>query len=125
MKRNVGKFVFWAPRVLAILFIAFLALFSLDVFDEGLGFWQVAIGLLVHNIPVFILIAVLVVAWKYEIVGAIVFFLAGLAYIFLACQRTDNWLWTLTWGIEISGPAILIGGLFLANWIKRKKIGKI
>jgi hypothetical protein len=33
MAKQTGKFVYWAPRVLSILFILFLALFSLDVFD--------------------------------------------------------------------------------------------
>jgi len=34
-----------------------------------------------HNIPVFIMIIVLVIAWKHEIVGAIAFLLAGLIYV--------------------------------------------
>lgn len=79
-ERKVSKFVFWAPRALAIALIAFLALFSLDVFGTGLSFWQTVAALLLHNIPVFVLIGILVVSWKWEIVGGIVFILAGLAY---------------------------------------------
>jgi hypothetical protein len=120
MENKVSKFVFWTPRILSIIFIAFLALFSLDVFDMGLSFWEVLVGLLIHNIPVFVLIAVLVIAWKREIVGSVVFILAGLLYIFLALRGADDWRLALAWSVQISGFAFIIGGFFLANWIKKK-----
>ena len=78
MKKRVTKFVYWTPRILSILFIAFLALMSLDVFDSNPGFWEAVLGLFMHNIPVFILIAVLWISWKHEIVGAIAFMLADM-----------------------------------------------
>lgn len=125
MKNEISKFVFWTPRILSIIFIAFLALMSLDVFTEGASFWQILVGLLMHNIPVFILLAVLLVSWKYEIVGGIVFILAGLLYIFFAVARNiDNLGMALSWSIQISGTAFVIGGFFLANWIKKKRISK-
>ncbi|MFA6383448.1 MAG: hypothetical protein WCX17_03420 [Parcubacteria group bacterium] len=121
MENKVGKFVYWTPRILSIIFIAFLALMSLDVFTEGASFWQILGGLFMHNIPVFILLAVLLISWKYEIVGAIAFFLAGLLYIFLVFRGAGDWRMALAWSFQISGMAFLIGGFFLANWIKKKK----
>ena len=121
MENKVSKFVFWAPRILSIIFIAFLALMSLDVFTEGASFWQILGGLFMHNIPVFILLAVLAISWKYEIVGGVVFILAGLLYIFTVFRNVDNWGMALAWSIQIAGFAFLIGGFFLANWIKKKK----
>lgn len=120
MENKAGKFVFWTPRILSIIFIAFLALFSLDVFGTGAGFWETLAGFLIHNIPVFVLIAVLVIAWKREIVGAVVFILAGLLYIFLALRGAGDWRMALVWSLQISGMALLIGGFFLAGWIKKK-----
>jgi hypothetical protein len=76
-----GKALFWAPRVLSIAFIAFLSLFALDVFDGRLGFWQTVLALLIHLIPVFVLIAVLILAWRWEWVGAVLYAAAGLLYI--------------------------------------------
>jgi len=64
MNKKISKFVYWTPRILAILFITFLALMSLDVFLFELNFWQIMGAFLIHNIPVFILLAVLLISWK-------------------------------------------------------------
>ncbi|MFA5871560.1 MAG: hypothetical protein WC858_02450 [Parcubacteria group bacterium] len=120
MKNKISKFVFWTPRILSIIFIAFLALFSLDVFGTGAGFWETLAGFLIHNIPVFVLIAVLAVAWKRELVGAVVFILAGLLYIFLAIRGADDWRMALVWSLQISGVAFIIGGFFLAGWLEKE-----
>lgn len=119
MENKVSKFVYWTPRILAIIFIAFLALMSLDVFTEGASSWEIIVGLFMHNIPVFILLAVLLISWKYEIVGAVVFILAGLLYIFFAVRGADNLWMALAWSIQIAGTAFVIGGFFIANWIKK------
>lgn len=66
--RKINKFIYWTPRILSIIFILFLAIFSLDIFDMKLGFWETILGLFMHNIPVFILLAVLLIFWKHEIV---------------------------------------------------------
>jgi hypothetical protein len=119
--KKVGKFIYWTPRILSILFICFLAMFSLDVFGNGYSFWETFVGLLIHNIPVFILIAVLVISWKREIVGGIAFIFAGLFYIaMLMINQPFEW-YKLSWILNISGPAFLIGALFLVGWYKKKK----
>ena len=122
MRENkVSKFVYWTPRVLSIIFLAFLALFSLDVFDAELNFWQTLLALFMHNIPVLVLLSVLIISWKREIVGAIVFILAGILYAILAISGADNLLMVLAWIAQISGVAFIIGGFFLANWLKKRK----
>ena len=121
MESKVSKFVYWTPRILAIIFIAFLALMSLDVFGNGYGLWETVVGLLMHNIPVVILLAVLIISWKYEIVGGIAFILAGLLYIVLVFRGAGDWRMALAWSIEISGIAFAIGGLFIANWVKKRR----
>ncbi len=119
MPKKVGKFVYWAPRILSILFILFLALFSLDVFGNGYGFWGTTVAFLMHNIPSFVLLAVTWVAWRREIVGAIGFGLAGVAYIVLLLVNPE-WEWfMLAWALQISGPAFLVAYLYWLNW-KRK-----
>lgn len=79
--KKINKFVCWAPRILSIMFILFLMLFSLDVFAENLSFWEIAFGLFMHNIPALVLLIVLLISWRYEIVGGIAFILAGILYI--------------------------------------------
>ncbi len=119
MPRKVGRFIYWTPRVASMAFILFLALFSLDIFDMKLGFWGTVVGLFMHNIPSLVLLAVLVVSWKYELVGGIAFIFAGLFYIAVLMMTQFEWF-MLSWSLTIAGPAFLIGILFLMNWFKKK-----
>lgn len=126
MEKKIDRFVYWMPRVLSIIFILFLALFSLDVFDMKLGFWQTIVGLFMHNIPSLILLAVLLISWNHEIVGGIVFILFGLWYCGLSIYRVmmsnpTEW-YMLSWSLTIAGPAFLIGILFMIGWFKKRKI---
>lgn len=119
--KKVGKFIFWTPRILSIIFILFLALFSLDIFDSCSSILSCLIGLLIHNIPVFVLIIVLVISWKHEIVGAIAFILAGLAYIILIITSQSFQWFMLSWSLIIAGPAFLVGILFYVGWKRKRK----
>ncbi|MFA6918013.1 MAG: hypothetical protein WC285_04275 [Candidatus Gracilibacteria bacterium] len=119
-----NKLIFWTPRILAIIFILFLSLFSLDIFDGNYGFRGTVVGLFMHNIPSLVLLIVLLISWKYEIVGGIVFILAGLLYIgsLAAGKFSDPSLgWGIIQSLIISGPAFLVGILFLVGWFKKKK----
>lgn len=125
MKRRVSKFVYLTPRILSILFILFLAMFSLDVFGNGYSFLGTVLGLFIHNIPVFILTILLIIAWKHELVGAFAFILAGLLYILqltITMIRTPPFQWyALSWSLIIAGPAFFIGILFLIGWKQKTK----
>ncbi|HOP65445.1 MAG TPA: hypothetical protein PLX66_00195, partial [Bacilli bacterium] len=76
------------------------------------------------NIPTLILLSVLIISWKYEIVGGIVFNLAGLFYIVMLIFKFNGVTLVdiLINGSIISGSAFLIGILFLINWFKKKKL---
>jgi len=123
MGKNINKYLYWTPRILSIIFICFLALFSLDVFEPGFSFWQIVVGLLIHNIPAFVLLAVLIISWKREIVGGVVFILAGLLYTVTVIPQMFGgqigW-WGVSWILTIAGPAFLIGILFIINWLKKR-----
>jgi len=124
MKKKISKFIYWTPRILSILFLLFLTMFSLDVFDGNYGFWGTILALFMHNIPVFLLAIVLWISWKHEIVGGIVFILAGLLYTLrlLMTAITNGFEWYyIAWSIQISGIAFLIGILFIVGWFKKKK----
>ncbi len=124
MPNKVGKFIYWSPRILSILFILFLAMFSLDVIEPGRSMDEILIGLIMHNIPVFILTSLLVIAWRHEMVGAVTFITAGMLYMGLTIFRVirSDILWhiVISWNLIIAGPAFLVGTLFFLNW-KRKR----
>lgn len=121
---KINKFIYWTPRILSILFILFLALFSLDVITPEASLSEIIIGLFMHNIPVFILTAILIISWKKEIVGGVIFCLAGLLYlvnVVITIIRTPPFVWQyITPILLISGPAFLIGILFLIGWFQKK-----
>src|SRR3989338_1913101 len=116
MKKKISKFVYWTPRILSIIFIFFLALMSLDVFEGNYGFWGTIAGLFMHNIPAMILLIILIISWKHEIVGGIAFILAGILYMamILMTAITTGFEWYyLSWAVQISGIAFFIGIMFL------------
>lgn len=124
-KKRVSKWIYWIPRILAILFILLLVSFSFDVFDTGAGFLESLLGFFIHNIPPLILLSALLISWKKnEIVGAIIFILAGLFYFLLILvnilMSSSGKLIELIWTILITGPALLVGILFFVNWIKKR-----
>ena len=114
INKKVPKWMYWTPRIASIVMLLFLAIFSFDVFEGGLGFWGTALGLFMHNLPVIILAVVLWISWKREIVGGIAFILAGLLY-------TISKINALPYSLIIAGPLFAIGILFLMNWKRKKK----
>lgn len=117
----MNKIIYWAPRVLGIMFLAFLAIFSLDVFTPGADTGEVILGFLIHNIPVFILALVLWLAWKRELIGGILFILAAAFYVVITVVNAFQSVWyMLAQDAIIAGPAFLIGILFFINWRKKR-----
>lgn len=116
MKDSMHTFLHRAPQVIGVAYVAFLMMFSLDVFESGRTLTQIVIGLLMHNIPALLLLMILVISRKYELIAGITFMLAGLLYILLlAMNPTFEW-YMISWSVIIAGPAFIIGGLFVYNW---------
>ncbi|MDD5109668.1 MAG: hypothetical protein PHI63_00445 [Patescibacteria group bacterium] len=123
MKKTIPALIYWTPRIVSILFTAFIALFSLDVFGQGYGFWGTALAFFMHNIPTLVLLAVVLVAWKYEIVGGVAFILAGLLYVammVLAAVKNPFAWYMVSYSLIIAGPAFAIGIMFLLNWQRKR-----
>jgi hypothetical protein len=109
--------LYWAPRILGFTSALFLAVFALDVFAEGYPFGQLLIALFMHLIPSLIILLFLGVAWRWERIGGVLFFLLGVFYIWFF-WHPSRWLSYLV----ISGPLFLTGALFLINdWVTREQ----
>jgi len=87
-------------------------MFALDVFSEGYGFGQTILALLIHLVPTYLVVIALIIAWRWEWVGAILFF--ALALFDLVSSKGGSWV--------ISGPLFLVGVLFIFNWKYRAKL---
>ncbi len=110
------KILYWFTRVLAILAILFMLMFSLDAFggDEPVG--KQILGFLLHSIPVLILICALVIAWKHEIFGGLIFILLSAALAVLWHSFTGN-----PGSLIILAPFFLIGLLFMLNGVLSRR----
>jgi hypothetical protein len=117
MNAITKRVLFWTPRVLCILFAIFISIFALDVFSEGHGFWKTILALLIHLVPTFILVIILVIAWRREWVGAILFCALAVLYVVRFWGR-----FPLATYLSISGSLALIGVLFLFNWIYKEQL---
>ncbi len=117
MSFNRKKWVFWTPRVGVLAFAAFLSIFALDVFEEGLGFWRTALALVMHLIPVFAVLLVAALAWRWEWVGTVFLTLLGGLHIWFATQRHL----APVAQAAIAGPLFVLAALFLWGWLDRRK----
>ncbi len=118
-----NRILYWAPRLICILNIVFISLFALDAFDPDLTIWQQIGGFLIHMIPSFILLAALLIAWKWEKVGGIIFIIIGLilsSFLFVHNFKMNESLW-LTLGIVLlmGFPFVLAGILFVLSNSKK------
>jgi hypothetical protein len=120
MSRLSGRLLYWSPRIVTILFVLFMGAFALDAFNEFHVFWKCILAFLIGLLPAGIVAAILVVAWRWEWVGAVMFALAAVYYAWSWTVPPRHMNWPATAGI--SGPLLVIAGLFLAGWIQRDKL---
>jgi hypothetical protein len=115
MKQPANRLLLWTPRVLAILFAAFISMFAFDVFGEGYTFWETIVALVMHLVPTAAVLVALAIAWRWSWVGGILFLALGLVYILVF--REGDWIVYLL----ISGPLFLVGALFLCSaWAQKR-----
>jgi hypothetical protein len=121
------KVFFWAPRILGILAISFVSMFALDAFQPELTIWEQLRDFLMHLVPSFILLAILLVAWKWELIGGIIFIAIGLVFtpvVYLHNYRMNGSVWmSLTVIAMITLPFIVMGILFIIHHkLKKRKL---
>ena len=125
MKTSINLF-HWLPRILGLLAILFISLFAADAFAPGLTIWQQLGAFLIHLIPSFILLAFLFIAWKWELIGGIIFMVIGLAFtpvIFILNYNRNNSIWlSLVIILTITIPFVVVGILFLVSHRQKKNL---
>ena len=115
----------WLPRILCILAILFISMFALDSFGHGMSLWQQLSAFFMHLVPSFVLILFLIVAWRWEFIGGVIFVITGLGFmpfIYMMNYQMNHSAWMSVGVIMmINFPFILVGILFiLSHFLKNK-----
>lgn len=117
MKPITRRLLYWSPRVLGIIFILFISLFSLDVFQEGRGVQETAIAFMMHSIPTAMAAVPLLLAWRWAWAGAVVYLGLTIFYVCLTWEK-----FPLMTYVFMCGPLLIMSGLFWLNWIFREQL---
>lgn len=119
------KIFHYLPRIICILAILFVSMFALDAFEEGFTLSEQLIAFAMHLIPSFVLLIFLVIAWKWEMVGGILFTLIGLItspIVYSMNYEMNHSVWmSLSIILMITFPFILVGILFITSHYLKKK----
>jgi len=109
------KIVYWTPRILSIALVLFISIFSLDVFSEYSGL-AIILPLSIHLVPSFILLVAILIAWKFDRFGALIFI--GFAIFYVWNVGFDkHW----SWYVSIALPSAIIGVLYLLSWFQKRR----
>jgi hypothetical protein len=122
---TADKVIQWSPRVICILAILFVSIFAFDVFSPTLTVWQQILALLMQLIPSFILLGILIVAWKWEKIGGIILTILGIIFsvgvFMINYKRLHSIPKSLGIVAIICLPFIIAGVLFIVSHNRKKK----
>ena len=113
MKTTI-KIFHWAPRILGILMTLFIGMFALDAFDPHLTILRQISNFLIQLIPAYIALITVVIAWKWDLAGCLIYLVLSLFYA--------SWAWHHPlWILGISLPLIILSILFFISWYLKRK----
>jgi hypothetical protein len=87
MRAHKKHWFYWAPRILGFIFAALISVFAIDVLGEGNGLFETLFSLIIHLIPSLAIIVILVISWRKEWIGAILFMAVGIFYFFYSDEQ--------------------------------------
>ena len=103
-------------RILALAYIAFLAIMALDIFNViGLSPMEKGIAFIIHLVPAFLAAVCLAVAWKQKLIGGALFLALAVGFtLFFHTYRDIGGF------MVVSLPLVVIGGLFVWEGMRVK-----
>ena len=107
------KILYWTPRIVCLLYIGFISLFALDVFNGEYNLAQTFIALTMHLIPSMLILLALVIAWRWELAGSVAFDVLAVGWLIYVGDFGKSLIITL--------PLFVISSLFVAGWAYRRK----
>lgn len=124
MKTSI-KIIHWMPRILCILAILFISMFALDSFNSEQTFWKKIADFSMHLIPSFVIIVLLIVAWKWELPGGILMIVLAIGFMPLVysmnLSMNSSVIMSLLVILMINFPFVIIGVLFILSYFLKRK----
>jgi len=113
----INRFTIWIPRILAIIMGIFISLFAFDAFQENTLFFKQVLGFIIHLVPSFLIFISLLIAWKYYLLGGIIFILVGVFFtVFFHTYKSISSF------LILSLSLFIIGALFIICKYRRRDI---
>ena len=111
------NFLKWGARIIGMLAILFMLIFSFECFEGDYNLKEMLTCFIMHNIPVFILILLLIIAWRWELAGGLLYVAAAIAMTiyFDGFGRNSGVL-------AITAPFLLAGLLFILDDVRQKRL---
>ncbi len=104
----------WLPRVLGLMLFLFISMFALDAFEGDASALNKVGGFLIHLIPAFAVLLVVIIGWKRPVIAGSLLLALALSYAIWVSQRLD-------WVLAISGPVAFIGVLFILSRVIQRR----
>ncbi len=110
------KIVFWIPRTIGIGALLLLLLFSFDCFEGGSSMGDMLTCFVMHNLPSFLILALLIIFWKNDLALGIIFFstavLLALAFDGFGSNKGV---------LIITAPLFLAGAFNFLGYFRKKR----
>lgn len=103
----------WIARSLAVAVALFLAVFALDALRGEVSLAEKLAALAKHLAPTWLCITAVLVSWRREWIGTLLFTTFALAYAWWARAHLD-------WILIIGGPLLSVAASYLLAWRERR-----
>ncbi|MBK6776320.1 MAG: hypothetical protein IPG74_10945 [Flavobacteriales bacterium] len=107
--RSALPYLRWSARILGLLLTVFVGVFALDAFEPGAPPSEQALHFLLHSVPAIALLAIVLLAWRWPLIGGVILLALASGYGIRAIDHPG-------WILAISGPLAIVGSLFISTW---------
>lgn len=113
MQRTI---ILWSARIIGILAILFMMMFSMDCFDEYSEIGDQLTCFVMHNRFIIFPILALVISWKWELIGGVLFILTFITCGMFFKSFTGNFA-----SLVVIAPFLIAGCLFIIHYFLQEK----
>jgi len=112
--KTTTKIFHWIPRITGLLMVLFIGMFALDAFDPHLAVYRQILNFLIGLVPAYIVLATVIIGWKWDLAGCLIYLVLTLSYTFLSYKHP-------LWLLGISLPLLILSILFFISWYLKRK----